>query len=248
MYPRTPERFTARAEDYARYRPGYPPGVMDWLRERCGLGPGKRVADVGAGTGLFTRQLLATGADVVGIEPNAAMRAQSGLPLRAGTAEATGLPDASCDLVTAAQAYHWFEPVAARAEWCRILRPEGWAVLLWNWRDTGGTPFAEALEALLERRGADYKKVAIEHWDVARIRSFFAAAPIEEAEFANEQSFDREGLRGRVLSASYMPRRDDASAPAALTELDGIFDAHQRGGRVRMTYRALVFAGRLGPQ
>lgn len=245
MIPRTPERFTARAQDYARYRPGYPPEVIAWLRERCGLGPGTCVADVGAGTGLFTRQLLAAGAEVTGIEPNAAMRAQSGLPLREGRAEATGLPDASCDLVTAAQAYHWFEPEATRAEFRRILRPGGWAVLLWNWRDTGGTPFLDALEALLVRYGAAYEEVAIEHWDVGRIREFFGAAPIQETVFANEQNFDRGGLRGRVFSASYMPRRGDARAAAAVADLDAIFDAHQEGGRVRMTYRTLVFAGRL---
>lgn len=106
-------RFTSRVEDYVRFRPGYPDEVFDLLKRECGLEPDKTVADVGSGTGISARGLLRTGAAVVAVEPNVAMRAslspEAGLRSVAGTSEATGLPNGSIDLVTAFQAFHWFD-------------------------------------------------------------------------------------------------------------------------------------------
>src|SRR5271166_6180986 len=142
-------RFSDRVENYVRYRPGYPPEVLDLLRAECGLRPSHIVADIASGTGAFTRLLLENGNFVFAVEPNPEMREKGVHQLErynrlasiAGTAEETALGPASVDFVTAAQAAHWFDLPRARAEFIRILRPEGWCVLIWNERRTASTPF-----------------------------------------------------------------------------------------------------------
>ncbi|MDC6668499.1 class I SAM-dependent methyltransferase, partial [Leclercia adecarboxylata] len=132
------ERFSSRVADYVRYRPDYPPALLDWLHQDIGVPTETLVADIGAGTGISTRLFLAAGHPVIAVEPNAAMReaaeqllAPDYLRLRVadGTAEATGLADNSVGLVAAAQAFHWFDATAVRREWARILQPEGMALV-----------------------------------------------------------------------------------------------------------------------
>src|SRR6266851_7085337 len=156
-------RFSDRVENYVRYRPGYPPEVLDLLRAECGLRPSHVVADIASGTGAFTRPLLENGNSVFAVEPNAAMREMGVRQLEslgsfqsnnrlvsvAGTAEETTLRSASVDFVTAAQAAHWFDLPRARAEFVRILRREGWCVLIWIERCTASTPFLRGYEQLL---------------------------------------------------------------------------------------------------
>ena len=135
-------RFSDRVEKYVLYRPGYPPEALRTLQTECGLTPSHGIADIASGTGIWTRMLLENGNAVFGVEPNAEMRKAgerllSGFPKFnsvAGTAEATTLADRSIDFVTAAQAAHWFDLPKARREFARILKPEGWAVLIWNER------------------------------------------------------------------------------------------------------------------
>ena len=150
-------RFSDRVENYIRYRPGYPPQALQVLKAECGLLPTHVVADVASGTGIWTRILLENGNPVFGVEPNADMR-KAGERLLAdfpkfisveGKAEATTLADASADFVTSAQAAHWFDRGKARLEFARILRRDGWLVLLWNERVTDTTPFLRDYEALL---------------------------------------------------------------------------------------------------
>ncbi|MFM1850906.1 MAG: hypothetical protein RIS54_590 [Verrucomicrobiota bacterium] len=145
-------RFSDRVEAYVRYRPGYPADLISTLVAEAQLGPDSVVADVGSGTGIFTALLLPDTGTVHAIEPNAPMRTWAESTMGAepkfhshGTpAEATGLPDASVDLVTAAQAFHWFDPVATRREFARILKPGGQVALIWNERLTDTTPFLRA--------------------------------------------------------------------------------------------------------
>ena len=167
-------RFSGLAELYARCRPGYPEESIDYIVERCKLGRQTLVVDVGCGTGISSRMLAHRGIPVLGIEPNAEMRALAAaesLPDPAvapryceGRAEATNLVDATADAVLAAQAFHWFEPAAALAEFHRILKPPGWVILIWNERDpadpftaeygriVGGSPQAAAVELLSDLR------------------------------------------------------------------------------------------------
>src|SRR5262249_23551489 len=138
------DRFTGLGEVYSRSRPDYPAAVLDFIMDRCGLHAGSVVADVGSGTGIAARQLAMRGIQVIGIEPNEDMRRQAlmrpmpaGVPApiyQAGQAEATGLPDGCADAIVSAQAFHWFTPDAALKEFHRLLRPDGWVVLMWNER------------------------------------------------------------------------------------------------------------------
>ena len=137
-------RFTGLAETYARFRPSYPPHAIDFIMARCGLSLDSRLVDVGCGTGIASRLFAARGLTVIGIEPNTDMRctaasadygAEPSVIYREGRAEATGLPAAYADVVLSAQAFHWFEPVATLCEFHRILKPDGWAILMWNERD-----------------------------------------------------------------------------------------------------------------
>jgi ubiquinone/menaquinone biosynthesis C-methylase UbiE len=136
------ERFSDRVDDYRKYRPGYPEAVLQVLEERCGLSPSSVVADIGSGTGILTGMLLSKAHTVYAVEPNAPMRSAAEEDYRdhpafrsvAGSAEATTLPSRSVDLITAAQAFHWFDPEKAKAEFRRILRKEGNIALIWNER------------------------------------------------------------------------------------------------------------------
>ena len=164
-------RFSSRVENYIRYRPGYPVQVIQTLRSECGLTPASVIADIACGTGIFTKVLLDNGNPVFGIEPNHEMR-QAAERLLAdypkftsvtGTAECSNLPDHSLDFATAAQAAHWFDLGKARQEFARILKPAGWAVLIWNERCTDTTPFLREYEDVLLRYGTDHEQVRHEH-------------------------------------------------------------------------------------
>lgn len=248
------ERFSERVDDYVRFRPGYPRELFDLLVRETGLGPGKVVADVGSGTGIFTRFLLESGCRVLAVEPNAPMRAaaEAALGLHpffrsvAGSAEATTLPDSCVDLVTAAQAFHWFEPVAARAEFARILVPGGQAVLVWNVRRTTGAPFLAEYEALVARFGTDYGEVKHSGSEKeAAISAFFGPGGCRRAAFENAQTLDFDGLAGRLLSSSYVPGEGHPSRAPMLEELERIFDRRQTGGTVRLEYDTRVYFGPL---
>ncbi len=246
--PAATTRFSDRVADYVRWRPDYPAAVLETLRTRTGLGPGNVVADVGAGTGIFTRQLLATGATVHAVEPNAPMRAAlesllegaGRLSVHSGTAEATGLPAAGVDLVTAAQAFHWFDAAAARREFARILRPSGWIALLWNGRLERATPFLEAYEELLLEWSPDYARINHRNLDAAALALFFAPSPVERFTFAHRQDFDFVGLRGRLLSSSYAPAAGHPHHEPMLAGLRAIFEAHAEAGRVAFLYETTL--------
>ncbi|MGA2457224.1 MAG: class I SAM-dependent methyltransferase [Terriglobales bacterium] len=245
-------RFSDRVEDYVRYRPGYPPEVLDLLRAECGLRPRHIVADIASGTGLFTRLLLENGNSVFAVEPNTEMREMGVRPLEsynrlvsvAGTAEETTLRSASVDFVTAAQAAHWFDLPRARAEFTRILRPEGWCVLIWNERCTESTPFLRDYEQLLLTYGTDYKEVRHER-TTAIIHEFFAPAPHQERVFDLRQRFDYEGTAGRLLSSSYAPLEGHPSHAPMMQELQRIFRAHASDNVVEFEYNTRVYYGHL---
>jgi SAM-dependent methyltransferase len=248
------ERFGNRVDDYQRWRPGYPPELVPWLLAECGLRPGDAAADVGSGTGLFARGLLAAGLKVTGVEPNAPMReagerflagAGSAYASRSGTAESTGLAAGSVKLVTAAQAFHWFKPAPTRAEFARILVPGGHAALIWNVRRED-TSFLRGYEALLKVHAPEYAASGVPaQADEQIIGAFFAPQPWRSRSFDYVQRFDREGLRGRLLSSSYAPAAGTPGHLPMLAALDALFAAHQRDGLVDFGYDTRVFLGQL---
>jgi SAM-dependent methyltransferase len=245
-------RFSDRVENYVRYRPGYPPEVLEVLRNECGLRPSHVIADVASGTGIWTRILLENGNRVFGVEPNAEMR-QAGERLLAGfprftsvtgTAEATTLADASIDFVTAAQAGHWFDCGRARREFLRILKAGGWLALLWNERVIDTTPFLREYEQLLLTYGTDYKDVRHER-ATEQVNEFFDPAPFQERVFPMRQDFDYAGLEGRLLSSSYAPTAAQTGYAEMLRGLRRLFDTHAVSGRVALEYKTRVFFGQL---
>jgi SAM-dependent methyltransferase len=162
----------------------------------------------------------------------------------AGTAEATTLPDHSIDIITAAQAAHWFDRAKARKEFVRILKPQGWTVLLWNERQTDSTPFLRDYERLLLTYGTDYKEVRHERTS-EEINDFFAPAEFAERDFETQQQLDYPALEGRLLSSSYTPLSDDQKYAEMLRELRRIFDQHAREQGISLRYTTRVFYGHL---
>jgi SAM-dependent methyltransferase len=247
---RPTERFSSRVENYVRYRPSYPSAAIHLLKTRCGLSPGAVVADIGSGTGILSELLLASGAQVIGVEPNDGMRAAAEARLRAqarfrsvnGTAEATTLAPASIDLLVAGQAFHWFEVEKARREALRVLRNAGFGALLWNERPPEATAFLADYEALLLRHATEYAQITARRADVASMRRFFGGA-MELATFPNQQTFDFEGLKGRLMSSTYAPEPGHPQHQPMMAGLREVFRRHQHGGQVVFPYRTLVYFG-----
>jgi len=245
-------RFSNRADNYARYRPTYPAGVIDILRSDCGLTENSIIADVGSGTGILSELFLKNGNSVIGIEPNAVMR-QAAEPLLKrfsrfvssdATAESTRLEPASVDFVTAGQAFHWFDRAKARKEFARILRPGGWVVLIWNGRKLDSTPFLREYEKLLLQYGTDYEKVR--HENVAgEIAQFFAPGVFHLKQLDNAQHFDFAALVGRTRSASYTPEPGNPNFEPMFAKLEEIFNANKREGMITFEYDTQVYYGRL---
>lgn len=247
MNPDPTQRFSSRVEDYVRYRPSYPGGILRLLARECGLTGRSRIVDIGSGTGLLARLFLDFGCDVVGVEPNPEMR-HAGERLLAdrphftsvnGRAEATTLREGSADFVTAAQAFHWFEPDRARVEFRRILRPHGWVVLVWN--DRRRVPgFMAGYEDLVAQYGPERPRVAEDE-----LVRFFGNASWCLERLPNQQQFDLEGLRGRFLSSSYAPLPGAPGHETLIEDLGSLFAKHQVDGRVTLLYETEVYFGTL---
>jgi SAM-dependent methyltransferase len=246
------QRFSPRVENYVRYRPGYPSEILGLLKKECGLTHDSVIADIAFGTGIFTRMLLEDGNLVIGVEPNEAMRrageeflaAYSRFTSIAGTAEATTLPDHSVDIITAAQAAHWFDCGQARIEFRRILKPGGWLALVWNERRLDGTPFAREYEKLVVKYGSDYLQVR-HHGAKRATEGLFASSSCQVCEFATRQEFDYCALEGRLLSSSYSPLADHPNYAPMVEELRRIFDLHEVNGLVAFEYDTRVYSGRV---
>jgi len=244
----TVQRFSNRVANYVKYRPGYPTKVVDLFTREMGLTEGSVIADVGSGTGLSSKLFLEHGNTVYGVEPNAAMREAGEEYLnefpnfisRDGTAENTGLDDASMDFVIAAQAFHWFDADRTLSEFKRILKPGGYVALIWNERQLDSTEFLREYEKLLLKYGNDYQNVRHENIDQMRLADFYDG-DFKRATFENIQVFDFAGLCGRVLSASYMPTEDDARFPALKKELRGLFAKHAENDRIDVFYDTNIY-------
>lgn len=244
------ERFTGRHLDYAAARPSYPRAAIDYL---CGAYAPPRAhtaADVGSGTGKLSAQLLEAGFTVYGVEPNADMRRTAEELLGGsgrfrsvdGSDRATGLAEGSVDFVTAAQAFHWFDPLAFRAECLRILRPGGRVFLIWNVR--AEAPLNQALAGVFQRYCPDFKGFSggIRE-DDERIRTFFRGG-YEKLRFPSPLAFDRERFLRRCFSSSYSLPEGRPDYPAYCQALEALFDAFSRDGLLTQPNETLVYAGR----
>lgn len=242
----TVTRFDDRAYDYVRYRPSYPAGAVDCILD--GLGPPGQIvaADVGAGTGISARLLAERGVRVLAIEPGAVMRgaaaAHPQVTWVGGTAEATGLGSGAVGLVVTAQAFHWFRPPEALAEFARILAPSGRLAIMWNRRSTTDPLTAAYRQAILDVGG----EVAVERmpFDPGVVAGSGRFSPVERAAFPNAQRLDLDGFIGRARSSSHVPKAGEAGERL----LSMLRDLHARHadaeGFVRLIYETEVFLAR----
>lgn len=240
------QRFSNRVENYVKYRPSYPTAVLDCLRDECGLDETAVIADIGSGTGILARLFLQNGNRVFGVEPNKEMR-EAGETFLAefphftsinGTAEATTLPDASVDFVTAGQAAHWFDQETSLPELRRILRSGGFVVLLWNTMDFAGSPFMQGYAQLYRRY------LSNKHEQKDELRGNVLAYLGEETQqriFPHKWPYDLAGLTGGLLSSSYAPLAGDPRHEPMLAELRDLFAANEVDGRIHVLYTTELY-------
>jgi SAM-dependent methyltransferase len=242
-----PAVFSAKVADYHASRPDYPAALFDTL-----LTAPAAVADVGSGTGLFTRGLLARGHEVHAVEPSAEMRAAAEAQFTdeprfhsvAGSAEATTLADVSVDAVTAAQAFHWFDIPRCRAECLRILRPAGQVALVWNDRVLAD-PVHDALGEVFAEFGGEKREALLAH-EASRSHApaFFNGAVVRELAFDHQQRLDAAGLIALVCSRSYMPARNSSAGADVAARVQRVFDAHADAATITLRYRTVALVGR----
>ena len=250
---RNESRFTGRVDSYKLARPGYPKELLAVLRRECGLTPQSRIVDIAAGTGIFAELFLENGNTVTAIEPNEEMRCAcielqrrySCLLVMEGTAEHTGLPEACADLVTVAQALHWFDLERARREFARIQKQDGWCIIAYNERRADGDLFHRGYENLLQRFGIDYEAVQGKYPKESTLHAFFDPTPMRRMSFENSQLLDRNALIGRVVSSSYMPTPGHPGYAAMLEEIERLFAQNERSGVVQLNYDCTISYGQL---
>ncbi len=230
--------FDTAAEVYERVRPGYPPEVVDLLARELGLGPGCRALDLAAGTGKLTRLLLAAGADVVAVEPVAGMRAvlaglAPDLEVLDGTAESIPVPDAAVDLVTVAQAFHWFEPAPALAEIARVLRPGGGLALIWNVRDERVPWVSDFTELVVEVGGgrpySSYRVATAEEAVAGPLRDVPESGAFDAlhlARFRNDIPATIDEVVDRAASTSFIAALPEAERVAGLACVRTLLEGH----------------------
>lgn len=241
--------FEADANRYARGRPDYPAEVLGWLRNTLHLGPGKTVVDLGAGTGKFTKRLIETGADVIAVEPAAAMRAKlaeiDGLRVLDGSAEAIPLADASVDAIVCAQAFHWFATKAALAEMARVLTPGGMLGLIWNTHDTS-VPWVKALGEITSAYEGDAPRFRSGKWSEAFPAPGFA--PLQQEKFTNLQTGPVEVVVvDRMLSISFiasLPEDERKTVAARLRDLVASEPSLRGKQTVSVPYLTLAYTAR----
>ncbi len=245
-------KFTGKAALYDRYRPGYPAACIRDIMDICDLQQGDRVADVGAGSGIFTEALLANGLYVWAVEPNADMgralqcrlQEKDGWQLTEAPAENTGLPAHSVKAVTVAQAFHWFDAPRFQNECRRILQPGGRVALVWNSRDKS-SPLVQELHKINTMYCPEFKGFSGgQGADAPEVQAFFGGE-VRMREFPNPLPMDIEGFLGRNLSASYAPKPGEATYEPFVRALSELFEKWSSDGKVIMPNLTRSYIGAL---
>ncbi len=245
------KRFSDRVDNYVKYRPGYPGEVINFLQNECNLSKDSIIADIGSGTGIFTKLLLDKGYKVYAVEPNDDMQEAARQYLSyhkhfiptAGSAETTTLPSNSIDLIVCAQAFHWFNNQKTQAEFKRILKDVGYAALIWNNRLAGVDDFSMAYENILKQDSIDYNKVNHRNISDIDFKAFFKDGKYKTIKFPNVQVFDVDGLLGRAFSSSYVPAEGTEDSEKFRRLLKDIFAKYNQNGTVSFHYQTEIYLG-----
>lgn len=243
-------KFDEKGKVYAKARPDYPEELFLYLMSKNIIDKEKAVADIGSGTGIFTVQLSPFAKTVFAVEPNADMRNKAEDKFKLlpnvvslnATAENTRLPDASVELVTVAQAFHWFDRKSFKSECQRILKPGGKVLLVWNDRDIKSEVIKDNF-AVNKNFCPDFKGSS-NGMDFSKesFKDFFVGE-YEVSEFDNSLVYDRDAFIARSLSSSYAPKENDLRYAEYVRALETVFEKHQVNGTVRYPYITRCYTG-----
>lgn len=245
------ERFSNRVENYIKYRPHYPKEIITFLNNEFGFDKSKIVADIGSGPGISCENFIENGNNVYAVEPNDDMRKAAEEIFRDsenfisinGKAEATTLDNNFADLIIAGQAFHWFDKEKCKTEFKRILKDDGYVVLMWNDK-TSTNDFMKDYYELIKKFGKDYDKINHTNVDDEVIGKFFSPNEFKKKSIRHTHPLDYAGLEGRLLSSSYIPLEGD-SFEAMIQELKEMFAKYSVNGKVEMEYQTNLFYGKL---
>lgn len=240
-------RFSDRVEDYIKYRPTYPKELVDILKKELNLDFDNIIADIGSGTGISSIPFLDNGNTVYGVEPNKEMRQAAEEVLKEyhnfisidGTAEDTTLPDKSVDVIFCGQAFHWFDKTKSKKEFERILKDNGHIIFVWNSRSTKSDFQKEYENALLENID-EYKFVNHRNISDTEIQDFFEPKTMSVFKTDNKQTFDLEGLKGRLKSSSYCPKSGQ-SYDRLMAQIESIFDKYKSNNSIEFEYETQIY-------
>jgi SAM-dependent methyltransferase len=245
------ERFTGLADIYAKYRPSYPDDLIHYLYSEVGLSENSVIADIGSGTGILTELLLKENSTVYSVEPNEDMRRTAEAALSRypnfisvnGTAENTSLNASSLDFITVAQAFHWFDRQAFKAECQRVLKSNGKVILVYNGRD-GESELVMENNAVNFRYNPDYMAASggMRGNDVRAYADFFRGGVCDYKVFRNDVVYDEDGFIGRNLSGSYAPKKESENYQPYVSALNQLFEKFSRNGTLLLPYltRSLI--------
>ena len=248
------EKFTGKADIYAKYRPTYPDSFIKYLYHDIGFNNNSVIADIGSGTGILTELLLKQGSTVYGIEPNEDMRKSAEITLSLysnfhsvnATAEQTDRPDLSVNYITAAQAFHWFDRKRFKSECQRILCKNGLVVLVWNSRDNTSDLVKE--NDLINRKFCpNFKGFSggMRGESPEEYRDFFKNGLCEYKIFNHDLLFDEDGFIGRNMSASYAPRPTEYNYEPYVSALKQLFEKYNASGILCMPNLTRSYVGQV---
>ncbi len=245
------KRFSDRVDNYVKFRPSYPIELINHLKKNKIITTGQNIADIGSGTGIFSELLLNTNNKVYTVEPNNEMRLAAEKSLKNkpnfisvdGSAEKTTLEENSIDIITAAQSFHWFALEKTKKEFLRILKPNGFIVLIWNVRKTEGYPFLTEYENLLKSHCSDYSQVNHRNIGLEKIMYIIDPKKIQKFSCKNVQDFEFEGLKGRLKSSSYTPTEEQPEYTMLMEDLAKLFNKFQVNGKVQFQYDCEMYFG-----
>lgn len=238
-----------RIDYYQKNRPSYPQEILSILKNRYGVHESQYVADVACGSGLFSKLMLKNHFEVIGVEPDEQMRDRAiqrlgkyeHFQLIEGTAASTGLPDNCVDMITVAQAFHWFDTPQTVKEFCRILKPGGLILLLWNERKTDHDLFHQEYESLLWDYAVDYDRSLHRSYPMDRIKHLFPSFSLRCHKLRNSQEMNLQSLMGRLESAHYCPPLEHPSYLPLMEGVKELYQSYKENGKIRLEHQCKIY-------